>query len=253
MRYNRLPYSHGFSLVELSIVIVIIGLIVSSVLVGQNLVRSAEIRGLVSDYERFNQASATFKERYAGLPGDFDLNGRFGVGVAKTDTSVTPTNDLLEDDTGATSGTVHDGEYVLFWNHLTVTELLAGAFDGISIDTAGEDLSPTLPQSKAGGYWGTYSDGTDNFYIYGAAYNGTTNAYFTENALSPRDMLSVEQKLDDGRPNRGIMRARGADASDPLTDPTVAATDCATSIALDGIYRVDNNTAECTFSLLMRI
>ncbi len=64
------PKDRGYTLIEMSIVLVIIGLIVGGILVGQNLIHSAKIRYTVSQYERFNTATNTFIGKYNCLPGD---------------------------------------------------------------------------------------------------------------------------------------------------------------------------------------
>src|SRR3954468_21990802 len=69
----------GFTLIELSIVLVIIGLIVGGVLVGQDLIRAAEIRATVGQYEKYNTAINTFRSKYNGLPGDIVGPGAFGL------------------------------------------------------------------------------------------------------------------------------------------------------------------------------
>lgn len=247
------PKQKGFSLVELSIVIVIIGLIVSSVLVGQDLVRGAEIRALVADYERFNQAGATFRERFNGLPGDRRTSGTYGFGAAATEGTLS-TNGVSED------GILQDlndaqadnsGEFVMFWNQLAESDLLAGAYNGLAIDS--EDLSDTLPQAKGGGYWGTFSDGTDNYYIHGATYNGADDTYATTDIISPRDLSNLEQKIDDNRPGRGIVRARDGHATAPLTAADSAGTDACTDAATPAAYDLDIETQTCTFTILFRI
>ena len=60
----------GFTLIELSIVLVIIGLIVGGVLVGQDLIRAAAVRAQVSQIEKYNTAVNTFRDKYGALPGD---------------------------------------------------------------------------------------------------------------------------------------------------------------------------------------
>jgi prepilin-type N-terminal cleavage/methylation domain-containing protein len=247
----RLRKESGFSLVELSIVIVIIGLIVSSVLVGQDLVRSAEIRALVSQYERFNKATATFKDKFSGLPGDIKANARFGFGNAATEADVAE-NGLLTDSAQAHAD--NDGEYVLFWNHLGTNgaNLLEANYDGNAIAAA--DLSPTLPQAEAGGYWGAFSTAAgDNYYIYGATYNGSDATWATADVLSPKDAYNVDQKIDDGKPGRGIMQAQDGNGTNPLTAPANGATACIDVAGADSVYNVNVGEDVCTFSVLMRI
>src|SRR5689334_20830022 len=60
----------GFTLIELSIVLVIIGLIVGGVLVGQDMIKAAQIRATVAQIEKYNTAVNTFRNKYNALPGD---------------------------------------------------------------------------------------------------------------------------------------------------------------------------------------
>src|ERR1700735_2969244 len=60
----------GFTLIELSIVLVIIGLIVGGVLVGQDLIRAADVRAQISQIEKYQTAVNTFRGKYGYLPGD---------------------------------------------------------------------------------------------------------------------------------------------------------------------------------------
>src|ERR1017187_6744999 len=62
--------NRGFTLIELSIVLVVIGLIVGGVLVGQDLIKAAQVRAEVTQLEKFNSAVNTFRVKYAYLPGD---------------------------------------------------------------------------------------------------------------------------------------------------------------------------------------
>jgi prepilin-type N-terminal cleavage/methylation domain-containing protein len=61
---------HGFTLIELSIVLVIIGLIVGGILVGRDLISAAAVRAQISQIERYHTAANTFRTKYAYLPGD---------------------------------------------------------------------------------------------------------------------------------------------------------------------------------------
>src|SRR3954466_4808654 len=70
----------GFTLIELSIVLVIIGLIIGSVLVGQDLIEAATIRATVSQLEKYKTAVGTFRTKYNALPGDIKSSEATGFG-----------------------------------------------------------------------------------------------------------------------------------------------------------------------------
>jgi len=63
-------HKSGFTLIELSIVIVIIGLIVAGVVGGKSLVESANLKRVIAETQRFKQAYNTFKLTYNYMPGD---------------------------------------------------------------------------------------------------------------------------------------------------------------------------------------
>ena len=60
----------GFTLIELSIVLVVIGLIIGGILVGQDLIQAAETRSQITQIEKYNAAVNTFRLKYNCLPGD---------------------------------------------------------------------------------------------------------------------------------------------------------------------------------------
>ena len=60
----------GFSLVELSIVLVILGLLTGGILTGQTLIRAAELRSVNADVQRFQAATRTFQSKYFAFAGD---------------------------------------------------------------------------------------------------------------------------------------------------------------------------------------
>ncbi|MBX9726410.1 MAG: prepilin-type N-terminal cleavage/methylation domain-containing protein, partial [Rickettsiales bacterium] len=67
----------AFSLVELSIVLVILGLLVGGVLSGQSLIRAAELRAVSTEYSRYVTSAQTFRDKYFALPGDMNNATRF--------------------------------------------------------------------------------------------------------------------------------------------------------------------------------
>lgn len=129
-RTHQRSHQQGFTLVELAIVLVIIGLIVGGVLVGQDLIKSAEIRATVSQIEKYNAAATTFRDKHGGLPGDI-INSRvaqFGLTPARTTAGAAGegNGDGLLQGTAANPSYLI-GETLAFWSDLTQASLIPEA------------------------------------------------------------------------------------------------------------------------------
>src|ERR1700735_3876394 len=117
----QISRQNGFTLIELSIVLVIIGLIVGGVLVGQDLIRAAEIRATISQIEKYNTAVNTFRGKYNGIPGDLTYASATAFGLMPAGSALTnggnaglgDGNGLI--DGGAANTVAFVGEPVMFW------------------------------------------------------------------------------------------------------------------------------------------
>lgn len=244
----------GFTLVELSIVLVIIGLIISSVLVGQDLVRSAELRAVVTQYESFNAAVGTFRGKYNGMPGDIRGNADYGfVGNGDGDTLLGPSTDLTAG-TNATPAT-DLGENVQFWNHLgsTGAAMIPGSYNGAAVTAA--NATDNLPSTKVGEFWGVFSDGSSNYFMIGVR-GGGAGIYLTADVLNPLDARNIDEKIDDGQPRRGVVHARSNNATNADTAATYYATAgnntaCVTGAANNNsvTYNTQNESVVCTLRI----
>ena len=70
----------AFSLIELSIVLIIIGLLIAGIIGGQSLIESAKIRSLINDFRYYEQSLYSFKLIKNRLPGDLNGSGKIGYG-----------------------------------------------------------------------------------------------------------------------------------------------------------------------------
>jgi len=82
-----MKHQRGFTLIELSIVLVIIGLVAGGVLVGRDLIKASEIRATISQKIRYDTAVNTFKLKYNGLPGDLFADRADELGFFSLDNS----------------------------------------------------------------------------------------------------------------------------------------------------------------------
>lgn len=221
-KYDKTPTS-AFSLVELSIVLLIIGLLVGGVITGQSLIRAAELRGIISDQTAFATATQAFRDKYFTLPGDMpnatafwgkdnaSCAGDTGA-VAAPGTCNGNGNGILEYPTAASA----TGETFRAWQHLALAGLIPGTFTGNS-GAAGAldpDLGINSPASKiqsVGWGYGYYNNANGangysfnydmtNWLVLG---NEADNAYADGPAIKTEEAFNIDTKLDDESPATG--------------------------------------------------
>lgn len=201
----------AFSLVELSIVIIIIGLLFTGVAGGSKLIQQAKLKKLILDIENYKTSVNIFKLSYDALPGDFDRASNYWNTInGNNDGYVNYIQNTI------TSG---KNEASVANQHLALAELIDGSFgDGqnmaannIGLETAfnGQILlsSWTIPGS-------TYLQGATQWNIHhlvstskvaihvGKPYNGNyTHAILP--IISTEDAFNIDTKYDDGLPKSG--------------------------------------------------
>ncbi len=80
MKKSVVGTESAFTLIELSIVLVVIGLVIGGVLVGKNLIKSSELNKIMTELQRYEAARLTFRTKYNCLPGDCSSASSLGLG-----------------------------------------------------------------------------------------------------------------------------------------------------------------------------
>ncbi len=212
----------GFTLVELAIVLVVIGLVAGGAVIGFDMVRASELRAVSNEFSQYVTAVQNFRTRYSAIPGDMKTatsiwgdNATACADATITDGSPGTCNgdgDGVFDDASAANTT---GERFQFWNQLSYSGFIGGYFSGVagSGGVAHHVINSNHPASKfegAGwsvGYLNNYAGDSvtpahdyQRYFMVGAQRSSTTPAGAI---FRPADALSIDQKLDDGRPATG--------------------------------------------------
>ena len=210
----------AFTLIELSIVLIIIGLLVAGVVGGQSLIRQAELRTMIAEKHKYITAVSTFVLEYDALPGDMEnATDYWGSDVTSNgdgDLEIFPAGGTPSDET----------EHVLFWQHLSLSEILPGEYTGEKRDPSdsnGYIADVNCPASKLEEN-SCYGPRTiDNDTLSGSIWNVRRGLYFflgsidtasgailngnDSGIVSARELYGVDKKVDDGLPHRGEIGA----------------------------------------------
>lgn len=219
------PIQAGFSLVELSIVLVILGLLVAGITAGSALIKNAELRAVTAELNKFNTNINAFRTSFEYFPGDIPNADEFWASPACDGASAAEMD-------GNNNGRIEflnvggRNESFMAWCHLALANLASGPFDG---NPASEDTpvaNEEVPGSRVEGGiymlgYGAHGLTSANVLVLG----GTTgvnmdNTLTLSGVLTPRDARNIDAKIDDASPTAGIVRGfdgEGATAEDCVT------------------------------------
>lgn len=248
----------GFSLVELSIVLVILGLLVGGILAGRSLIRASELRAVMAEGTNYRTALQAFRDKYFAIPGDFATATSFW-GDQATGTGACASAATPDGNPGTCNGN-GDGailwgqrEQFLFWQHLALAGLVEGTYTGRQgpSNIAQHIPGTNAPASKvSGGGWGAWVNNTitGDSTQYAVFYGGllvvggiTPDAPPYAKLFTPTEAWNIDTKWDDGRPGRGMTIARFWNN---------ACTNSTSNTDLDGNYRLDDNTPQCALFMV---
>jgi prepilin-type N-terminal cleavage/methylation domain-containing protein len=226
-------YNHGFTLIEIAIVLVIIGLLLGGVLKGQELITGARVRNLISQQDGIKAAFFGFQDRYRALPGDYasaDTNINCGTGV-----TCAKGNGNGQIESTSVSTVAH--EETLVWNHLTAAGFLNGSYT--FADTGPTDA--TTPKNPYSSFLDLEYD--NNFGSAPLAATTQKKHNLKTGAQVPVEIISeVDRKIDDGLPYNGAFQFSPYGGTG--TAPTAAA--CIDSTATPSpVWLIRTPSANC--------
>lgn len=249
--------TRGFTLIELSIALVIIGLITAGILAGRELSHNAQLRATISQFREYDAAVNSFKIKYNCLPGDCPYAESLGLGVH-----------LDWGENGNGNGRIDGNEYSSFWYHLqqagplntpNIMSFVSPRTLPMKIGsqtpyTIAEFTTPGNSTRGSRGGW-TVVGGED---MITSMYQGPPHyfailagTYFLilnqANTVLPIDAYYMDSKIDDGYPLSGTVTARGFVSIDRLWTPYMGAGGASSNVCVandvtPNTYNVANTT-----------
>jgi len=208
----------AFSLIELSIVLIIIALLVAGVASGSKLIANGERQKLIKEFDLDKSNLTTFLTAYDGYPGDLVNASSYWVGATDGD------GDRIVMDSG---------EELNYWNHLELAGIvtLNGLYNGFP--TVGSSVLTGSMGSKGLRKRAYNTSNYSSFYTlnvhmvhYGSGVK-TDDKFFV-----PKESYLIDTKIDDGLPKSGDMTIRIAGTT---TDALCTNTSSAYYLASDAI------------------
>ena len=207
----------GFTLVELSIVLVIVGLLIGGILVAQSMIGTAKLQGQIAQLQQFDIATRNFKTAYNALPGDYGPFSGNNSGYSGN------SNGIINNFSNTTPYTDYStwGESYAFFPSIYKAGMIKDPYDILGF--AAYYVSPGSPfpraklASKAN--YGIVVRGNANGQVFWnlavSANVGATNHQFDlispTGILSAANSLALNAKIDNGVPNTGNTVATGTD------------------------------------------
>ena len=222
----------GFSLVELAIVLVILGLLVGGILTGKTLIHASELRTISTQYNNYYAATRAFRDKYFALPGDMTNATSFwgeadAVPAICVFTASTDARTCNGNGNNKIGSVISLAEGYRAWQHLANAGLVEGRYDGVNALTSS-------PQGKiTRNYWfmidlgsltsetGYFDGQYDNSLIYAGPPSGGPLPFGVN--LTATDVWNIDSKMDDGKPDIGKVVMVGGTGTGGLSDCSTAA------------------------------
>ncbi len=207
----------GFTLVELAVVMIIIGLLVGGVLKGQQLIENAKVTRTIKDVNGYIAAHHGFYDKYRAFAGDMGnatarLNGCTGANFCADGNGDSRVGVRLTS-FGAFTGANH-AENTQHWKHLALSDFISGVNAGAPSADGLEVFGESHPSAKiGGGFSALHMASANTEYSPGHTFLLSANPNDAGAFFPPSIAFQIDQKMDDGNPNAGSVYSEGTSSN----------------------------------------
>jgi type II secretory pathway pseudopilin PulG len=232
----------GFTLLEIVLLVLLVGMILAGVLKGEEMVTSAKVKRVAGQLDELRAAYLGFQDRYRALPGDYadarssldcGMPCPFGNGDSRIRSTETPAN----------GNEVH--EDLLVWTHLAASRFLKGDYRMAPGETASTQAN--TPCNAYSAYLDIAFDGQ-----YGMNGGGLVRHNLKSGPMLPVEVAAeLDRKTDDGKPYSGQVQF-SAYASNSANAPTEGgATGCTTALSELAQWNLRGGSTNCGAATLL--
>jgi hypothetical protein len=232
----------GFTLLEIVLLVLLVGLVLAGVLKGEEMITSAKVKRVAGQLDEIRAAYLGFEDRFRALPGDYadapvaiDCGAPclFGNGDSRIRANETPRE----------SSEVH--EDLLAWTHLSASGFLKGDYRMTSGESASTDGN--TPRNAYSAHVGVAFDGE-----YGLSASSAPRHNLKSGPMIPVEVVAeLDRKTDDGKPYTGqvVFSAFAANGAPQPAEGSASA--CTTALALDANWNLRGGSTNCGVATLL--
>jgi prepilin-type N-terminal cleavage/methylation domain-containing protein len=220
---------NGFTLIELAIVVVVLGILIGGVLTGQSLIESANKQKVITNFNKLKTGLNAFKLEFDAIPGDFDEAydywGDDCANVSHPPQRIGMCNG--DGDNKITAGNSGFHYYCFSWacercmflRHMSLAGILSESYNCIEESTAIKNplnsesylfVSNRCEYGRGVVECNTPNRYTHNTYIMSNGSSITSHhkwLYCRRGSFNPKQLKYIDEKIDDGKPKTGILVA----------------------------------------------
>jgi prepilin-type N-terminal cleavage/methylation domain-containing protein len=208
----------GFTLIELAIVVVVLGILVIGVLTGQSIIRSAKINQAISEVKKMQTAINAFSLEFNALPGDmkdaYDYFGSdCGFNVVANNNSCNGNGDRCISGISNTcppQNGKYYGDIKNFFVHLNLSGIAPDIPYAVNSETGNCTIGEVVPEILDGASYMIFSKspaGKIYMQTYGSTVFNTQCGVLSTGAMTAKTAKTIDEKIDDGNARRGTIRA----------------------------------------------